>query len=196
MNLHFVVNGLIKYLSNIINLSSEANEHILSISKQIKLEKGDLLISQGNKVNSIYFIEDGCMRSFSRDENGKEATLCFGNKNSLISDFRTIHNNQLSGLTVECVKKASIIQLKSVDFYCSLERFPELDLLHRKHLELRVSDLEKRILGQLILPASVRYEKFLKYYSEIEPLVPNYCIASFLGITQESLSRIRLKNSK
>ena len=134
------------------------------------------------------------MRSFSRDENGKEATLCFGIKNSLISDFRSIHNNQLSGLTIECVKKASIIQLKSVDFYRALERFPELDLVHRKHLELRVSDLEKRILGQLILPASARYEKFLKYYSEIEPLVPNYCIASFLGITQESLSRIRLKS--
>ena len=172
MNRNFFMNGLIKYLSNIINLSSEANEHILSISKQIKLEKGDLLISQGNKVNSIYFIEDGCMRSFSRDEYGKEATLCFGIKNSLISDFRTTHNNQLSRLTVECLKKASIIQLKSVDFYRSLE---------------------KRILGQLILPASVRYEKFLKYYSEIEPLVPNYCIASFLGITQESLSRIRFE---
>jgi len=190
------MNGLIKYLSNIINLSSEANEHILSISKQIKLEKGDLLISQGNKVNSIYFIEEGCMRSFSRAENGKEATLCFGIKNSLISDFRTIHNNQLSGLTIECVKKASIIQLKSVDFYRALERFPELDVVHRKHLELRVSDLEKRILGQLILPASVRYEKFLKYYSEIEHLVPNYCIASFLGLTKESLSRIRMERIK
>tara|TARA_Y100000991_G_C21823250_1_gene284828 strand:+ start:49 stop:621 length:573 start_codon:yes stop_codon:yes gene_type:complete len=190
------MNGLIKYISNIINLSSEANEHILSVSKQIKLEKGDLLIGQDNKVDSIYFIEEGCMRSFSRDENGKEATLCFGVKNSLISNFRTIHNNQLSGLTVECVKKASIIQLKSVDFYHALERFPELDVVHRKHLELRVSDLEKRILDQLMLPASDRYEKFLKYYSEIEPLVPNYCIASFLGITQESLSRIRMEKSK
>ena len=196
MKHHFIMNGLIKYLSNIINLSSAANEHILSISKQIKLEKGDLLISQGSKVNSIYFIEEGCMRSFSRNQNGKEATLCFGIKNSLISDFRTIHNNQLSQLTVECVKKASIIQLKSVDFYRALERFPELDVVHRKHLELRVSDLEKRILGQLILPASARYEKFLKYYSEIEPLVPNYWIASFLGITQETLSRIRMVKSK
>ena len=97
---------------------------------------------------------------------------------------------------MECLKKASIIQLKSVDFYRALERFPELDFLHRKHLEIRVSDLEKRILGQLMLPAADRYEKFLKHYSEIEQLVHNYCIASFLGITQETLSRIRIEKSK
>jgi CRP-like cAMP-binding protein len=190
------MNGLIKYLDNLINLSSAANEHILSISKQKKLEKGDVLINQGHKVDSIYFIEDGCMRSFSRDENGKEHTLCIGIKNSLISDFITIHNNQSSGLTVECVKKAKIIQLNSADFYHALERFPELDVAHRKLLELRVSSLEKRILGQLMLPASVRYEKFLKHYSDIESIVPNYCIASFLGMTKESLSRIRMEKSK
>ena len=193
---HFVMNGLIKYVSNIINLSSAAKEYILSISIQKSLEKGDKLIKQGNKVDSIYFIEEGCMRSFSTHKNGKEATLCFGIKNSLISDFRTIDNNQSSQLSVECVKKASIIQLKSVDFYRALEKFPELDLVHRKHLELRVSDLEKRILSQLMLPASTRYEKFLKHYSDIEPLVPNYCIASFLGMTQESLSRIRMERIK
>ena len=187
------MNAMSKYLSNFIDLSSAANEYISSISEQKTLEKGEVLINQGNKVDSIYFVEEGCMRSFRRNENGKDHTLCFAIKNSLISDFRSIHNSQLSGLTIECLKKASIIQFTSEGFYHALEIFPELEVIHRKHLELRVSALEKRILNQLMLPASERYEMFLNNYSEIESFVPNYYIASFLGITQESLSRIRLK---
>tara|TARA_B100000900_G_scaffold404973_1_gene413978 strand:- start:60 stop:620 length:561 start_codon:yes stop_codon:yes gene_type:complete len=185
---------MVKYLSNLIDLSSAANEYISSISKQKTLEKGDVLINQGNKVDSIYFVEEGCMRSFRRDEKGKDHTLCFATKNSLISDFRSLHNSKLSGLTIECLKKANIIQFTSEDFYHALERFPELEFIHRKHLELRVSALEKRILNQLMLPASERYQKFLNNYSEIESIIPNYYIASYLGITQESLSRMR-KNS-
>ena len=190
------MNGLIKFLSTIIDVSFAANEHILSISKQKKLEKGDILISQGNKVDSIYFIEDGCLRSFSTDKDGKEHTLQFAIKNWWISDFTAIHNNQLTELSLECLKEANIIQITSADFYHALERFPELDLVHRKHLENRVSSLERRILGQLMLPASERYKEFQKQYSDIESLIPNYCIASYLGIAKESLSRIRIKLSK
>mgnify|MGYP000958244689 CR=1 FL=1 len=73
--------------------------------------------------DSIYFIEDGCLRSFSIDKDGKEHTLQFAIKNWWISDFKAIHNNQLTELSLECLKEANIIQITSADFYHALERF-------------------------------------------------------------------------
>tara|TARA_B100000795_G_scaffold266410_1_gene249562 strand:- start:2289 stop:2858 length:570 start_codon:yes stop_codon:yes gene_type:complete len=189
------MNKLIKYLSNKIDVSFEAKEYVMSISTHQKIKKGDVLINQGNKVDSIYFVEDGCLRSFSLDKDGKEHTLQFAIKNWWLTDYTSIHNNKLSELSVECIKEANIIQFTIKDFNHALEKFPELDAVHRFHLENRVSALETRILDQLMLPASVRYEDFQKKYSDIESLIPNYCIASYLGIAKESLSRIRIKKN-
>jgi CRP-like cAMP-binding protein len=190
------MNGLIKYLSNKIDVSFAVKEYILSISLQKKTQKGDILISQGNKIKFIYFVEDGCLRSYSLDKDGKEHTLQFAIKNWWISDFTAINNNILSELSVECVQEANIIQISLDDFYQALKRFPELDKIHKKNLENRISSLERRILDQLMLTALQRYEEFKKKYSDIEPLIPNYCIASYLGMAKESLSRIRIKNSE
>ena len=190
------MNGLIKYLSNKIDVSFAVKEYILSISLQKKIQKGDILISQGNKIKFIYFVEDGCLRSYSLDKDGKEHTLQFAIKNWWISDFTAINNNILSELSVECVQEANIIQISLDDFYQALKRFPELDKIHKKNLENRISSLERRILDQLMLTALQRYEEFKKKYSDIEPLIPNYCIASYLGMAKESLSRIRIKNSE
>ncbi|MAC86199.1 MAG: hypothetical protein CMC94_04555 [Flavobacteriales bacterium] len=187
------MNGLIKYLSNKIDLSFAAKQYVMSISTHQKIKKGDVLLSQGNKVDSIYFVEDGCLRSFSLDKHGNEHTLQFAIKNWWLSDYRSTHNNKLSELTVECIKEANIIQISVDDFYHALKTFPELDKLHRQNLENRVSALETRILDQLMLSASARYEEFQVKYSDIESLIPNYCIASYLGIAKESLSRIRIK---
>lgn len=190
------MNGLIKYLSDKIDVSFEVKEYILSISQQKKIQKGGILISQGDKINFIYFVEDGCLRSYTLDKDGKEHTLQFAIKNWWISDFTAINNNNLSELSVECVQEANIIQISLDDFYQALKRFPELDKIHKKNLENRISSLEKRILDQLMLTALQRYKEFKKKYSDIEPLIPNYCIASYLGMAKESLSRIRIKNSE
>ena len=74
--------------------------------------------------------------------------------------------------------------------------FPEFEAFQRKNLERHVVSLHKRILNQLQLTAPERYDLFLKQYPYIEQYTPNYHIASYLGITQQSLSRIRVENAK
>jgi len=69
--------------------------------------------------------------------------------------------------------------------------FPEFEAYQRKNLERHIVSLNKRIINQLQLTAQERYDLFLNQYPDIEQYVPNYHIASYLGITQESLSRIR-----
>jgi len=187
---------LIKKIKSNIKLSLEAEEYLLSISKKKTVAKGEILIREGNSVNNIYFVTDGCLRSYCTDKNGKEHTLQFAIKNWWMSDYIAIHNKEPATLTIECLKESNVIEFNAKKLNGTLTLFPEYEPFQRHLLERHVVSLQKRILNQLQLTASERYDQFLQQYPDIEQYTRNYHIASYLGITQESLSRVRVEKSK
>jgi CRP-like cAMP-binding protein len=187
---------LINKINSYITLSPEAEEYLYSISKEKTISKGKVLIRQGEVVKNTYFVKSGCLRSFCLDDNGKEHTLQFAIKDWWISDFIAIYNNELATLTVECINDSDIIQFNAAQLERIYSQFPEFEAFQRKNLERHVVSLHKRILNQLQLTAPERYDLFLEQYPAIEQYTPNYHIASYLGITQQSLSRIRVVKAK
>ena len=183
-------------IKSIITLSDEAEVYIHSIAKKKTIPKGEILIREGQAVKKTYFVTNGCLRSYCIDKNGKEHTLQFAIKDWWISDFIAIYNNEPATLTVECIKEAKVIEFNSKDLNDIHSLFPEFEPFQRKNLERHVVSLHKRILNQLQLTAPERYDLFLQQYPDIEQYTPNYHIASFLGITQQSLSRIRVEKVK
>jgi len=177
-------------------LSPEAEEYLISISRKIVVPKGETLIRQGQAVSKIYFVTDGCLRSYCTDKNGKEHTLQFAIRNWWISDYIALHDKELATLTIESIKESTVIEFKTKELNEIHTRFPEFDTFQRHLLERHVVSLYKRILNQLQLTAPERYDLFIEQYADIEKYTRNYHIASFLGITQESLSRIRVEKSK
>jgi CRP-like cAMP-binding protein len=182
---------LITKIKSIIRLSKKAEEYLFSISTEKSLPKGEILVRQGQAVKKTYFVTDGCIRSYFIDKNGKEHTLQFAIKDWWISDFIAIYNKEIATLTVECITDSTIIEFSSRELDGIYSLFPEFEAFQRKNLERHVVSLHKRILNQLQLTAQERYDLFLKQYPDIEQYTPNYHIASYLGITQQSLSRIR-----
>ena len=187
---------LINKIKSSIHLSSEAEEYLISISKERSVPKGSILIRQGQTVNKIFFVTDGCLRSYCIDKNGKEHTLQFAIKSWWISDYIAIHSDELATLTVECLTESNIIEFNSKELDEIHTTFPEFEPFQRNNLERHVVSLHKRILNQLQLTALERYDLFLEQYPDIEQYTRNYHIASYLGITQESLSRIRVEKAK
>lgn len=187
---------LINKIKNRLELRPEAEEFLYSISKETKRSKGEVLIREGQIVKKTFFVTSGCLRSYCIDKNGKEHTLLFAIKDWWISDYIAIHTDELATLTVECLTDSTIIEFnaKQLDEIHTL--FPEFESYQRHNLERHVVSLHQRILNQLQLNASERYDLFLKQYPDIERHTRNYHIASFLGITQESLSRIRVEQAK
>lgn len=182
---------LITKIKSIIRLSKKAEEYLFSISTEKSLPKGEILVRQGQAVKKTYFVTDGWIRSYFIDKNGKEHTLQFAIKDWWISDFIAIYNKEIATLTVECITDSTIIEFSSRELDGIYSLFPEFEAFQRKNLERHVVSLHKRILNQLQLTAQERYDLFLKQYPDIEQYTPNYHIASYLGITQQSLSRIR-----
>jgi len=187
---------LINKIKTNLNLSSEAEEFLYSISKEKILPKGEVLIRQGEVVKKTFFVTTGCLRSYCIDKNGKEHTLQFAIKDWWISDYIAIHSDELATLTVECLKESKVIEFNAKELDEIHERFPEFESYQRHNLERHVVSLHKRILNQLQLSAAERYDLFLKQYPDIEQYTRNFHIASYLGITQQSLSRIRVEKVK
>jgi CRP-like cAMP-binding protein len=188
--------NLINKIKQSIPLSLEAEKYIYSIAKEKSVAKGEVLIDEGQTVNKIFFVTQGSLRSFCVDKEGKEHTLQFAINEWWISDFIAIYNEVPASLTVESITDSTVIEFNAQKLNEIYLHFPEFELFQRKNLERHVVSLHKRILNQLQLTALERYKLFLEQYPNIERDIPNYHIASYLGITQQSLSRLRAERAK
>ena len=181
-----------EYLNKSIDINDEAKSFISSVIKIREFKKGNILITQGqSKVIDTYFVLSGCLRSFMIDEDGKEHTVQFAIKDWWISDYIAYYGKGEAILTVECLTDCIVLQSDKLSIEKVFENFPDIETFHRKNLENSFVRLNKRIVNQLQLNARDRYINFIADFPKMESVAKNYHIASYLGITQQSLSRIR-----
>ncbi|SFB31612.1 Crp/Fnr family transcriptional regulator [Algoriphagus aquimarinus] len=168
-------------------------ESILIAGKfeKIKLKKGDTLLHADEVVYNQYYVSDGCLRTYFMDNSGKEHTLQFAIKDWWISDYTAFFTATKAVMTIECIQEATVYKVSRTSMESLYEGTPSLETFFRKKMEKAFSAFQKRILFSLSLTARERYTSFISTYPNIEQSVKNYHIASYLGITTESLSRIR-----
>ena len=159
--------------------------------EKIHLKKGSILLKADEKVTHQYFVVKGCLRTFFSDAKGKEHTVQFAIKDWWISDFTAVFTESKAIMNIECIHDATLYKIARKDINILFEKIKPLDTFFRIKLEKAYANFQKRILESLSLPAKQRYISFIQKYPNIEQSVKNYHIASYLGITTESLSRIR-----
>jgi len=174
-----------------ISLSKKEIDFIDSKFEKISLTKGDVLLSSGTHVTNQYYVFSGCLRSFFLISLGKDHTTQFAVKDWWISDYISFFTEEKSVMTIECLQDAQIYRLSRKDMNSLCEEIPKIETFFRNKMEKAFASFQKRILEYLSLTAKERYIKFITTFPEIEQCVKNYHIASYLGITTESLSKIR-----
>lgn len=184
-------NSISKKIFKGLIFTKQDDATISSFFKVIKVQKGVVLIKPEDIVNDIFFISSGCLRAFYIDRNGKEHTIQFGIKDWWISDFTAFFSGAKAIMYIEVLKDAILYKITSEDRETLHLQFPEIHTFIRKKLESAFAAFQKRILSSLSETATERYINFIKTYPNIEKSIKNYHIASYLGITTESLSRIR-----
>ncbi|SDS72257.1 cAMP-binding domain of CRP or a regulatory subunit of cAMP-dependent protein kinases [Formosa sp. Hel1_31_208] len=175
------------------NLSFSENEIkiIESVFHKVNYKKGDMIIKPDDNVDNQYYILEGCLRSYFINRQAKEHTVQFGIKDWWISDYTAFFSDSKSIMNIEVIKDATLYKLSKSDKEHLYSAIPRIESFFRKKLEKAFAAFQKRILSNLSETAAVRYKNFIKTYPNIEQCVKNYHIASYLGITTESLSRIR-----
>ena len=190
------MNELLDYFKKNISISSEIENKLNEIIIEKKLVKRELILSDNSIKKEHIFVASGCLRSFYKTENGKEHTIQFAIKNWWISDYITLYTNNKSVVSIESVTHSKVMVIdnrKVEEFY---NEYPQFETFQRKNFEKRIAALQNRILSLLTLSASEKYNQFINDYAEFEKIIPNYQIASYLGITPQSLSRIRKERIK
>lgn len=179
------------YLSDILDIPKEAVSMCGSYYTVKHIKKGEYLLQAGEVCQHTYFVEKGLLRMYSIDKNGKEHIIQFAPENWLASDRSSLYFNEKSNYYIDAVEDSDVLFL-SPDFFANLKmQFPGTiannDLLLQKHIR----GLQNRINSLLSDTAQERYLTFLKMYPNIMQRVPQWMVASYLGITPESLSRVR-----
>lgn len=187
---------LLKSVTALSGCSPEQIEEVLSIVKQVEIGNGQSYIRAGEIPRSFAFVVKGLFRYYYADNKGNEFTKGFFPENSYITAYSALLENRESYFTIEALEDSTIF---IIDFY-KWNQIARNDICWLKFL---VSLLEKgycvkeyREREFLVFSAEERYESFLRRFPGLEKRIKQHYIASYLGITPESLSRIRKKMGK
>jgi CRP-like cAMP-binding protein len=176
---------------------TEAEVNIVSdkLKKRIT-QKGQILLSAGEFVRYQYFVYSGCLRSYFIDESGKEHTIQFAVNDWWISDYTAFFTGGRSMLYIECIHQAELFELSKESMEQLYLEIPVIETFFRIKMERFFASFQKRIISNLAMSGKDKYNNFRQTYPEIEQTIKNYHLASYLGITTESLSRIRKEISQ
>ena len=182
---------LITYITKFIDLNPE---EIAFLSKQViirKYLKGQFMVQQGEVCKYESFIISGSAKTFFIDPEGNEHVVSLAIENWWSADLGSFITREPADYHVQCLAPTTVAQFSYESLEQLYEVIPQFERFFRIILQNAYVASQKRIVRNLSLPAKERYLIFREQYPEIEQRVPQYLIASYLGITKQFLSKIR-----
>ncbi|MEO3402988.1 Crp/Fnr family transcriptional regulator [Mucilaginibacter sp. CAU 1740] len=187
---------IVNYVKRYISLTAEEEAYYVSLLRIKKIRKKQFIVQPDFVCNHRTYIVKGALRSYLIDANGQDHTVAFGIDDWWISDFNSYFFRQPATLFVEALEASTIIQISYDDEQKLLDTHPKFEKFYRILAQVGYAYLQRRILVDISLDATGRYENFLLKYPLVAARVPQYALASFLGISHELLSKIRNKRVK
>jgi CRP-like cAMP-binding protein len=181
-----------EYIASIIPVSEELQEAFYKNTVYKTVEEGDILVRAGEYCNDIYFVESGLLRGYYYQDD-KEITNWFTREGEFATNFYSFITKVPSSETIEAVEDCEMIQVPYANLQQLYRDYPETERLGRILTENYYIRLEERLLGLQFTTAKERYENLMKNNPGLILRAQLGHIASYLGITQETLSRIRAK---
>ncbi|WP_276381849.1 Crp/Fnr family transcriptional regulator [Flavobacterium sp. H4147] len=178
------------HIEKVVDLTDEEVAFIVSHFEVKKFRKGDFIIEEGNEVKDVYFVLSGLIKLVYEDKDARKHIVSFAMEDWWETDFQAFYTQSKAQLTLECIEDTTVYSL-------SLENFEKLcsDLSKMERFFLRKSiaghiGSQQRILSFLTSNARERYEQLLLKNSSLLQRVPKSSLASYLGVSRETLSRL------
>ncbi|MFC1224430.1 Crp/Fnr family transcriptional regulator [Pedobacter sp. BG31] len=184
---------LSSYISAKIIISDAELEQVLSFFKMVQVKKNEILISPGETCQRLYFIDKGCLRIFFLTAGGTEATRHFAFENQFASALVSFITNDISKEYVQAVEDTSLYYISQNDFQQLLQMIPQWEKFYRHYLEYAYVTNTNRLMSFITLDATERYRQLLAQNPTVVMRLPNRMVASYLNISQETLSRLKSK---
>ncbi|WP_305983307.1 Crp/Fnr family transcriptional regulator [Roseivirga thermotolerans] len=182
---------LIDYMQKFVELEPQEVEIIQKHTSLRNYLKGQFVVQQGDVCRHESFVVEGCLRTFYVDEKGQEHTVMFAIENWWTADLGSFLTQTPAHYNVQCLENTKVIQFSHTNLENLYLQVPKMERFFRIILQRAYVASERRLVRSYSLTAKERYLKFRQDYPLIEQRVPQYMIASYLGITKEFLSKIR-----
>lgn len=184
------------YLQNKALVKAEHLTQLTELVSVKEFKKNELLLSRGQVCERAFFVEKGLIRFYSIDEEGKEHIVQFAPENWFISDRESIYFSRPSEYFMDTIEDTTVVLIDQH----FIEKASEISLEFRNYneylLQNHIRHLQNRINLLIGASAEKRYLDFIRLYPDLTLRVPQWMIASYLGITPESLSRVRKELAK
>lgn len=180
-----------KKISSLITIDEGEFQHFKSLFVPKKLRKRQYLLPEGDVCNYQAFVEKGLLRSYTVDEKGGEHILQFASEGWWAADLSSYLTREPSFLNIDALEDAELLLLSKPLWEQAMKEIPALEHYFRIILQNHLVATQKRLLQSLAETAEEKYNRFLQTYPDCVQRLPQHQIASYLGITRETLSRVR-----
>lgn len=179
------------YLTTNAGLEPGVVKNIIANQKKLHVEKGQFLLREGEVCRQFFYVEKGLLRYYSIDKKGKEHIIQFAPEGWFVGDRESQFFNRPSQFFIQALEDSDVAMIDE-DLICTISKADEtFGLFSNQLLHNHIRQLQHRINMLLSATAEERYLDFIKIYPDILLRVPQTLVASYLGITPESLSRVR-----
>ncbi len=184
--------SLLIALNHFHPLSKAAAEYIAEIISPVSFKKGNLILKAGDLCDRVYFIKKGMIRGFIT-EGGIEITTWITAENEMATSISSLDSREPNEENMQAIEDCDTLVITYTDLENLYLKFPEFNIVSRKILQRYYKDAEQRAYIVRLTNSDTKYCHFLKRYGHLANRAPLKYIASFLGITTETLSRARKK---
>ena len=182
---------LYKKITEKIPLSEEEFEVCKALFTPRKVRKKQFLLQEGDVSKYQIFVNKGLLRSYTIDDKGAEHILQFALEGWWTADLYSFFTEEPSLFNIEALEDSELLLINRPSWEALLEKLPVLERYFRILIQNSLIATQRRLMESLSETAEKKYLKFMQLYPESIQRVPQHMIASYLGITRETLSRLR-----
>lgn len=182
---------ILDYIGRYIELNEDETDLFKSLSRYKKLRKRQFVVEQGEVCRYENYVIKGCLRCYYLDAGGAEHIVQFAIEDWWISDLHSFLAQSPAHFNVDAIEPSELIQIDFDSLQELYRRIPKFERFFRLIIQKAFVASQDRVISSHSKDAMQRYREFSTRYPEIERRVPQYMIASYLGMTPEFLSKIR-----
>tara|TARA_R110002072_G_scaffold44315_6_gene124069 strand:+ start:36 stop:614 length:579 start_codon:yes stop_codon:yes gene_type:complete len=182
---------LIGNIKELVPLTEDESKLIQKLFEPVSLKKKQFLLQSGEYSNHMRFISEGCVKLFSIDELGAEHILQFGISGWWINDLYAYLTQKPATFFIQAITQSTVLQIHRDRLNDLFDKIHMMDRFFRIKTQNGYVALQERTINNMSQSAEQRYLEFIGRYRDIEQQIPQYMLASYLGVTPEHLSTIR-----
>lgn len=186
-------NKIVEYIKRSVSLTDQEAAIFEASFREVNIKKRQFIVQPNFVVKNRNYVLNGAFRAYVVDDNGQDSTIAFAIEDWWITDYNSYILQKPATMFVVALEDSTILEITYEKEQALKQANHKFETFFRIRAERTAAFMQQRIISNLTQTAEERYENFIEKYPQIVQRVPQYALASYLGMTSEFLSRIRNK---